>query len=70
MEKEVQQSFLVDIKFLRNSTWQGSVKWLNEDKKQNFRSLLELIKLIDETLETSQENTVAWDNKKELSQED
>ncbi len=30
-----------------NATWQGQVTWLNEKETRSFRSLLELIKLID-----------------------
>ena len=31
----------------QNATWQGSVTWVDENKVQNFRSALELLKLID-----------------------
>ncbi len=30
-----------------NATWQGQVTWLDEKETRSFRSLLELIKLID-----------------------
>lgn len=30
--------------------WQGNIKWLNKEKEENFRSSLELIKLIDSAL--------------------
>lgn len=40
-------SFLVDITNTENHTWQGTVTWLDTDKKQNFRSALELFTLID-----------------------
>lgn len=47
----MKQQFLVDILYKQNSTWQGTVKWVNEKKTQNFRSALELIRLIDSTME-------------------
>ena len=40
-------TFLVKITNNQNSTWQGSVTWVEEQKVQNFRSALELLKLID-----------------------
>lgn len=44
--------FLVSIVDNQNATWQGNVTWLNQEKTKNFRSFLELIKLIDESVET------------------
>lgn len=40
-------TFIVKIINKQNATWQGSVTWVDEQKTQNFRSALELIKLID-----------------------
>jgi hypothetical protein len=40
-------TFIVKIVNKQNSTWQGSVTWVEEQRTQNFRSALELIKLID-----------------------
>ena len=47
----MKQSFLVDIVQMQNATWQGTVKWLNGDREEHFRSALELIRLQDSTLE-------------------
>ena len=44
-------TFLVKIVNKQNSTWQGSITWMEEQKTQNFRSALELIKLIDGVLD-------------------
>lgn len=44
-------TFIVEIKYRENATWQGTVKWVEENKEQNFRSALELIKLIDSASE-------------------
>ena len=44
------QTFVIDIIDQQNASWQGSVKWLNTGKKENFRSALELLRLIDSTL--------------------
>ena len=48
---ESSQMFLVSIVENQNATWQGNVTWLNQEKTKNFRSFLELIKLIDESVE-------------------
>jgi hypothetical protein len=45
-------TFVVKIINQQKSTWQGSVTWLEEQKTQNFRSALELIKMIDEAIGT------------------
>lgn len=36
-----------------NATWQGQVTWLGEKETRGFRSLLELIKLMDEAVSES-----------------
>lgn len=44
-------TFIVKIINKQNSTWQGSITWVEEQKTQNFRSALELIKMIDGVLD-------------------
>lgn len=44
-------TFIVKIVNKQNSTWQGSITWVEEQKTQNFRSALELIKMIDGVLD-------------------
>ena len=46
-------TFIVKIQYTEHSTWQGSITWVEEDKTQNFRSALELLKMIDEALDQS-----------------
>ena len=48
-------TFIVKIINKQNSTWQGSITWVEEQITQNFRSALELIKMIDGALD-SREN--------------
>ena len=45
------QSFVIEIKSRENHTWQGTATWVEGKKKENFRSVLELLKLMDSTLE-------------------
>ncbi len=51
-DKKINSSFVVRIQGTENSTWQGSLLWADKKIKQNFRSALELIKLIDSALES------------------
>ena len=44
-------TFIVKILNKQNSTWQGNVTWVEEQQTQNFRSALELIKMIDGALD-------------------
>ena len=44
------QSFVVEVKCQENHTWQGTITWVEGKKKENFRSVLELIRLMDSTL--------------------
>jgi len=45
--KDSENSFLVNIKYRQNSSWQGTVQWIETGKTQNFKSCLELIRLMD-----------------------
>jgi len=43
-------SFEINILFRQNASWQGSVVWMEKDASTEFRSVLELIFLIDSVL--------------------
>lgn len=43
-------TFIVKILNQQNATWQGEVVWLDNNEKRLFRSMLELIKLVDGVL--------------------
>ena len=45
------EAFLVGVEYQENATWQGTVTWTNRGKTMHFRSVLEMIKLIDSALE-------------------
>ncbi len=44
------QSFVVEIKSRENHTWQGCVTWIEGKEKVNFRSFLELMRLMDSAM--------------------
>ncbi|MCR5032143.1 MAG: hypothetical protein K6A92_04715 [Lachnospiraceae bacterium] len=43
-------TFIVQVQYRQNATWQGKVIWADENKEEHFRSALELIKMIDSAL--------------------
>jgi len=43
-------TFEVRVIFRQNASWQGTVTWVNEGMEQSFRSVLELIFLMDGAL--------------------
>jgi len=48
-------TFEISVKFMQNSTWQGQIHWIERNQKQNFRSALEMLKLMDEALTETDE---------------
>lgn len=42
---------MVQVISTQNETWQGTVTWADGKQKKAFRSALELIRLIDSTIE-------------------
>ena len=50
-------TFEITVKFMQNSTWQGQIHWVEKNQKQNFRSALEMLKLMDEALAEGNEGT-------------
>lgn len=47
----MRQDFVITISHQEHATWQGTVTWLNENKIQHFRSAMELLRLIDSTMD-------------------
>ena len=47
----VQVTFVVHVTGREDATWQGQVTWLDERETRSFRSMLELIKLMDAAME-------------------
>lgn len=62
LEKE---TFVVQVQFRQNATWQGTITWTDEKKTRHFRSALEMLKLMDDAIQNSEnipgEPYVDWD---------
>ena len=57
-------TFVIHVKYRQNSTWQGDIFWAEKQEKVNFRSALEMLKLIDSALDQTEE-----DGREEITEE-
>lgn len=61
------QTFILEIKSMRNNTWQGTILWVQTQQKVAFRSALEAIKILDSALTSQNSDTEEMDNVAELA---
>ena len=47
-------TFYTYVQYRQNATWQGTISWVDKNEKQQFRSALELIKLIESALDEAE----------------
>lgn len=45
-------TFIIRVQHRQNSSWQGRITWMDEDKTVYFRSVWEMIKLVENALDT------------------
>lgn len=50
VENGKEATFLLHIQYHQNTTWQGTIEWLENKKRVPFRSTLELIQLIEQVV--------------------
>ena len=43
-------TFRIKIIFLQNATWQGIITWVEKNQEENFRSMREMVYLMDSAL--------------------
>ena len=57
-------TFIIRVQHRQNSSWQGRITWVEEDKTLSFRSVWEMMKLIDEAMELAapkeEEKVPSW----------
>lgn len=46
-------TFVVNVLFRQNASWQGKLTWLEGEREEAFRSVLELLFLMDNALKTA-----------------
>lgn len=49
-------TFIIEIKSNQYNSWQGSIEWIEGKRMESFRSVLELVKLMDSAIEEQGEN--------------
>lgn len=55
-------TFIVQVQFCQNASWQGTIAWTEQKKEKRFRSTLELLKLMDEALNSQgEESAIQWE---------
>ena len=57
-------TFILKVLYRQNATWQGNIQWVEGNKTRNFRSDLEMLKLMDDAVRMSDEgedDTVKWE---------
>ena len=50
-------TFIVRVQHRQNSSWQGRITWMERDKTINFRSVWEMVKLIESAVESTDTST-------------
>ena len=63
-------TFIIRVQHRQNSSWQGHVTWMEQNKTVHFRSVWEMIKLIESAVDTVSEpedsgQEPGWDEAKE-----
>jgi len=54
-------TFEISVKFRQNATWQGQILWAEKNHRKNFRSVLEMLKLMDDALAEGEVKSAMWD---------
>lgn len=53
----MKQTFILEVTSTENQSWQGRIDWIQGKEKQSFRSVLELLRLIDSVVCPQEEAT-------------
>ena len=53
-------TFIVRVQHRQNSSWQGRITWVEEDRTVYFRTVWEMMKLIEEALGETEEKDPSW----------
>ena len=50
-KKRKKQTFIVEIIDRQKYTWQGQIHWIEKNEKVSFRSVMEMLRLMDSAFE-------------------
>lgn len=54
LRKGTKATFDIQVIFRQHTSWQGVITWLEQDLEQSFRSVLELVMLMDSALRSEE----------------
>lgn len=53
-------TFIVNVMYRKNASWQGAITWVEKNQTQNFRSALEMLKLMEQAINDGKIRLVQW----------
>lgn len=59
-DRQEKATFVVQVQFRRNATWQGTLQWVDKNQTRKFRSTLELLMLINDAMENGRDSGPSW----------
>ncbi len=58
-------TFIVNVQYRQNATWQGTITWVEQNRTQHFRSAFEMLKLMEQANQHGVTEVVHWDDPEE-----
>jgi len=55
-------TFIVNIQYRQNATWQGTITWVEQNITQHFRSAFEMLKLMEQANNQGVTEVIKWDD--------
>jgi hypothetical protein len=53
-------TFVVNVQYRQNATWQGTITWAEQNRTKHFRSALEMLRLMEEASSQGASEFVDW----------
>ena len=69
VKKNGKQTFIVEVISHQKYTWQGQIHWIQGDKKIPFRSVMEMLHLIDSVFSDEDDDMVRESDMEATGQE-
>lgn len=55
------RTFILEVNDNQNQSWQGTVEWVQGQKKEAFRSVMELLRLLDSVVGNEEQKKLLED---------
>ena len=63
--KEQPTTFIVNVQYRMNGTWQGTITWVEKNQTQHFRSAFEMLKLMEQANMQGNTEIIRWEDEKQ-----